>query len=54
MNKRIEGGNLKIVVRLRKTTDKKATYSNNEQFNIMCKENEALLKLQEVFGLELT
>ena len=54
MNKRIEGGNLKIVVRLRKTTDKKATYSNNEQFNIMCKENEALLKLQEIFGLELT
>ena len=54
LKQRIEGGDtLKLVIRLRKATDKKAIYSPNEQFNIMCKENEVLLKLKEEFGLEL-
>jgi len=53
INQRIEAGNLKMAIRLRKATDKKMTYSNSEQFNIMCKENDVLLKLQEAFSLEL-
>ncbi|MBQ9641059.1 MAG: DNA polymerase III subunit gamma/tau [Bacteroidaceae bacterium] len=44
---------LKMQIRLRKATDKKVTYSPAEQFSIMCKENDVLLKLKEVFGLEL-
>ena len=53
IGQRVEGGNLKMNIRLRKATDKKMTYTNNEQFSIMCKENEVLLKLQEAFSLEL-
>jgi len=53
INQRIEGGNLGMSIRLRKATDKKLVYDSREQFQIMCKENEALLKLQEAFGLEL-
>ena len=53
VNRRISGGKLKMAIRLRKATDKKTTYNPAEQFAIMCKENEVLLKLKDTFSLEL-
>ncbi len=50
---RMAGKKLKMQIRLRKATDKKHTYSPQESFSIMCKENEALGKLKELFGLEI-
>ena len=52
-SQRIEGGRLNMNIRPRTASDKKMVYDNREQFQIMCKENEALLKLQETFGLDL-
>lgn len=54
MNQRIQGGNINIVVRLRKPTDKKVVYNRTEQFQLMCKENAALQRLTEVLELDLS
>ena len=53
INQRIKGAALKMKIRLRKVEDKKHSYTPQEAFRIMCKENDALLKLKEVLGLDV-
>ncbi len=53
INHRIKGAALKMKIRLRKVEDKKHSYTPQEAFRIMCKENDALLKLKEVLGLDI-
>ena len=52
-SQRIEGNPLKMSIRLRKVTDRKRSYTPQESFNRMCKENEALVQLKELLGLEV-
>jgi len=53
INQRVKGAALKMKIRLRKVEDKKHSYTPQEAFRIMCKENDALLKLKEVLGLDI-
>ncbi len=53
INQRVKGAALKMKIRLRKVEDKKHSYTPQEAFRIMCKENDALLKLKEVLGLDV-
>ena len=53
INQRIKGTPMKMKIRLRKVEDKKHSYTPQEAFRIMCKENDALLKLKEVLGLDV-
>ena len=53
INQRIKGAALKMKIRLRKVEDKKHSYTPQEAFRIMCKENDALLKLKELLGLDV-
>lgn len=52
-SQRIEGNPLKMSIRLRKITDRKRSYTPQESFNLMCKENNALVQLKELLGLEV-
>ncbi len=52
-SQRIEGNPLKMSIRLRKVTDRKHSYTPQESFNRMCKENDALVQLKELLGLEV-
>jgi hypothetical protein len=40
-------------VRVRSQEDRKRVYNKMEMLSIMCKENQALSRLREVFGLQL-
>ena len=53
INQRIKGTPMKMKIRLRKVEDRKHSYTPQEAFRIMCKENDALLKLKEVLGLDV-
>ena len=53
INQRIKGTPMKMKIRLRKVEDRKRSYTPQEAFRIMCKENDALLKLKEVLGLDV-
>ena len=53
INQRVKGAAMKMKIRLRKVEDKKHSYTPQEAFRIMCKENDALLKLKEVLGLDV-
>ena len=53
INQRVKGAAMKMKIRLRKVEDKKHSYTPQEAFRIMCKENDALLKLKEVLGLDI-
>ena len=52
-SQRIEGNPLKMSIRLRKATDRKHSYTPQESFSRMCKENKALVQLKELLGLEV-
>lgn len=49
----LHNSTIQISVRTRKQEEKQRAYNRVEQFNMMCKINEALLKLKEEFDLEL-
>ena len=53
INQRVKGTPMKMKIRLRKVEDRKHSYTPQEAFRIMCKENDALLKLKEVLGLDV-
>lgn len=45
---------LEMQVRVSENNEKKLAYTSMEKFNLMAEENEALLKLKDEFGLELS
>ena len=49
----LHNGKLDMKVRMRNQEDKQRAYNRVEQFNLMCKNNEALMKLKDMFDLEL-
>jgi len=53
LRRQLQNQNVKMLVRLREQTDRKRAFNKVEQFQMMCKENPALKKLQEVFSLDL-
>lgn len=51
---RLKNTSLQMQVRVTETNEKKLAYTPIERFNLMAEENEALLKLKDEFGLELS
>ena len=53
ISQRVSGEPMKMKIRLRKATDRKRSYTPQEAFRIMCKENDALARLSDILGLEV-
>ncbi len=53
ISQRIKGEPMKMKIRLRKVEDRKRSYTPQEAFRLMCKENDSLLKLKELLGLDV-
>jgi DNA polymerase-3 subunit gamma/tau len=49
----LHNSKLEMNVRVRSQEDRKRVYNKMEMLSIMCKENQALSRLREVFGLQL-
>ena len=49
----LRNGKLEMTVRMRKQEDRQRAYNRREQFALMCENSNALLRLKEVFDLEL-